>query len=195
MKRGVSSDAMLHCLARSSLSGCQLPLLAIFGIIILCKTSITVHYYQIIIIMKITITMIFPKESRTKSRGRCSHINVTHWHSTRLTGDKTKTNVTDCHDDDAYTVTNRDGAALGDAVTFIKEFTYLRQSPSHGVLTYTLNSTCFFSTCPSVPPHQRARCHLCLTFVLDVVVIINNSAHLLIFGPKKVFITSVENLK
>ena len=55
--------------------------------------------------MKITITMIFPKESRTKSRGRCSHINVTHWHSTRLTGDKTKTNVTDCNDDDAYTVT------------------------------------------------------------------------------------------
>ena len=118
MKRGVSSDAMLHCLARSSLSGCQLPLLAIFGIIILCKTSITVHYYQIIIIMKITITMIFPKESRTKSRGRCSHINVTHWHSTRLTGDKTKTNVTDCHDDDeAYTVTaDKDGAALS-AVT------------------------------------------------------------------------------
>ena len=59
--------------------------------------------------MKITITMIFPKESRTKSRGRCSHINVTHWHSTRLTGDKTKTNVTDCHDDDAYTVTVRYG--------------------------------------------------------------------------------------
>ena len=77
--------------------------------------------------MKITITMIFPKESRTKSRGRCSHINVTHWHSTRLTGDKTKTNVTDCHDDDAYTVTDRDGAALSDsdidAMTFIQEFT------------------------------------------------------------------------
>ena len=147
MKRGVLSDAMLHCLARSSLSCFHLPLLAIFGIIILCKTSITVHYYQIIIIMKITITMIFPKESRTKSRGRCSHINVTHWHSTRLTGDKTKTNVTDCHDDDAYTVTDRDGAALSDsdidALTFIEEFTYLRQSPSHGVLTYTLNSTCF----------------------------------------------------
>ena len=65
--------------------------------------------------MKITITMIFPKESRTKSRGRCSHINVTHWHSTRLTGDKTKTNVTDCHDDDAYTVNDRDGAALIDS--------------------------------------------------------------------------------
>ena len=141
MKRGVLSDAMLHCLARSSLSCFHLPLLAIFGIIILCKTSITVHYHQII-----TITMIFPKESRTKSRGRCSHINVTHWHSTRLTGDKTKTNVTDCHDDDAYMVTDRDGAALSDsdidAVTFIKESTYLRQSPSHGVLTYTLNSTC-----------------------------------------------------
>ena len=65
--------------------------------------------------MKITITMIFPKESRTKSRGRCSHINVTHWHSTRLTGDKTKTNVTDCHDDDAHTVNDRDGAALIDS--------------------------------------------------------------------------------
>ena len=34
-----------------------------------------------------------------------------------------------------------------------------------------------------------------MTFVLDVVVIINNSAHLLIFGPKKVFIRSVENSK
>ena len=184
MKRGVSSDAMLHRLARSSLSCCHLPLLAIFGIIILCKTLITVHYHQIMIIMKITITMIFPKESRTKSRGRCSHINVTHWHSTRLTGDKTKTNVTDCHDDDAYTVTDRDGAALSDsdidAVTFIKESTYLRQSPSHGVLTYTPNST----QPVFVYLSQRACYHLCLTFVLDVVVIINNSAYPLIFGPK-----------
>ena len=115
MEKGASSDTMVHCLARSSLSCCHLPLLAIFGIIILCKTSITVHYHQIIIIMKITITMIFPKESQTKSHGRCSHINVTHWHSTRLTGDKTKTNVTDCHDDYAYTVTDRDGAALIDS--------------------------------------------------------------------------------
>ena len=92
------------------------------------------------------ITIIFPKESRTKSRGRCSHINVTHWHSTRLTGDKTKTNVTDCNNDDANTNTDKNGAALSDsdidALTFIQEFTYLRQSPSHGVLTYTLNSTC-----------------------------------------------------
>ena len=109
--------------------------------------------------MKITITMILPKESRTASLGRCSHINVTHWHSTRLTGDKTKTNVTDCHDDDAYTVTDKDGAALSDsdidALTFIKEFTYLRQSPSHGVLTYTPNSTqpvlLYLSQCPSSP--------------------------------------------
>ena len=65
--------------------------------------------------MKIAITMIFLKESRTNSQGRRSHINVTHWHSTRLTGDKTKTNVTDCHDDDAYTVNDRDGAALIDS--------------------------------------------------------------------------------
>ena len=194
MKRGVSSDAMLHCLARSSLSGCQLPLLAIFGIIILCKTSITVHYYQIIIIMKITITMIFPKESRTKSRGRCSHINVTHWHSTRLTGDKTKTNVTDCHDDDAYTVTNRDGAALGDAVTFIKEFTYLRQSPSHGVLTYTLNSTCFFfylSQCPSSPARS-------LPSVLDICTRCGcdhkQFSASLSFWTEKGFIANVEQL-
>ena len=148
MKKGASIDTMPHCLARSSLSCCHIPVFTIFLVNHpRCKTSITVHYHQIMIVMmKITITMIFPKESRTKSRGRCSHINVTHWHSTRLTGDKTKTNVTDCHDDDAYTVTDRDRAPLSDsdidASTFIKEFTYLRQSPSHGVLTYTLNSTC-----------------------------------------------------
>ena len=52
----------------------------------------------------------------------------------------------------------------------------------------------FLSTCPSVPPHQRACYHLCLTFVLDVVVIINNSAHPLIFGPKRGFIANVEQL-